>query len=172
MDALLLIDFPKDFLMKDGRMPINPERAEHLITVANELINHFKKNGRIVVFVGNEFSKTDFIPNLLRRGAALKGSDDAELDPRINKENSPYFTKSESDAFSNPDLDTYLKRHGVSRVYMGGVNSEGCIRATAVGAMKKGYQVPLIADAVSSNWRFKRNFALWYLCKHGGNPCS
>jgi nicotinamidase-related amidase len=167
MDALLLIDFQKDFLAKDGRMLIGPERAERLITVANRLIDYFKKNGSVPVFIGSEFSRTDIPGNLFRRFAALKRSDGAQLDQRINKEGCPYFPKSKSDAFSNPDLAAHLKKHRASRVYVIGVYTEGCIRATSIGARKKGYQVVLVADAVSSNRRFKHEWALSYLRKRG-----
>lgn len=167
MHALLLIDFQKDFFGADGRMSLSPKRAEHLIVVANKLINLFQKDGSLVIFIGNEFSKTDFIGNLFRMSAALKGSDGAKLDPRIHSKGHPYFPKSKSDAFSNPDLDAYLNKYGVSTIYMCGVYSEGCIRATAVSAKKKGYQVFLVVDAVSSNKKFKHDWALSYLSKRG-----
>jgi nicotinamidase-related amidase len=167
MEALLLIDLQKDFLAEDGRMPIGPERAERLIMVANRLIDSFKKNGGVPIFIGSEFSKKDVIGNFFRRFAALKGSDGAQLDQRLHKEGCPYFPKSKSDAFSNPNLDAHLKKHGASRLYVSGVYSEGCIRATAIGARKRGYQVVLVADAISSNSRFKHDWALSYLRKRG-----
>lgn len=167
MYALLLIDFQKDFFVADGRMSLGSEQAEHLIVVANRLINLFHNNGSVVIFIGSEFKRTDFVGNLFRRFSALKGSDGAYLDPRINSKGCPYFPKSKSDAFSNPDLDAYLKKRRVSSIYVCGVYSEGCIRATAVGARKKGYQVSLIVDAVLSNRRFKHNWALSYLSKRG-----
>jgi nicotinamidase-related amidase len=165
--ALLLIDFQKDFFAADGRMSLTSEQAEYLIVVANRLIDLFHNNRGVVIFIGSEFNKTDFVGNLFRRFSALKGSDGAHLDPRINSKGCPYFPKSKSDAFSNPDLDAYLKKHRVTSIYMCGVYSEGCIRATAVGARKKGYQVSLIVDAVLSNRRFKHNWALSYLSKRG-----
>jgi nicotinamidase-related amidase len=165
--ALLLIDIQKDFFAADGRMPLNSKQAEHLIVVANRLINLFHNDGGVVIFIGSEFKKTDFVGNLFRRFSALKGSDGAHLDPRINSKGCPYFPKSKSDAFSNPDLNAYLKKRRVSSIYVCGVYSEGCIRATAVGAIKKGYQVSLVADAVLSNRRFKHDWALSYLSKRG-----
>ncbi len=167
MDALLLIDFQKDFFAADGRMSLGSEQAEHLIVVADRLINYFQKNKGVVIFIGNEFNKADFVGNLFRRFAALKGSDGAQLDSRINSEGYPYFPKAKADAFSNPDLDTYLKKHAVSNIYLCGVYSEGCIRATALGAKKRGYQVSLVVDAVLSNRRFKHDWALSYLSNRG-----
>jgi nicotinamidase-related amidase len=51
-------------------------------------------------------------------------------------------------SFSNPNMDAHLKKHGASRLYVSGVYSEGCIRATAIGARKKGYHVVLVAHEV------------------------
>ena len=118
MYALLLIDFQKDFFAADGRMSLGSEQAEHLIVVANRLINLFHNNRGVVIFIGSEFNKTDFVGNLFRRFSALKGSDGAHLDPRINSKGCPYFPKSKSDAFSNPDLDAYLKKHRVTSIYI------------------------------------------------------
>ncbi len=148
-------------------MPLSSEQAERLIAIANKLIDYLKETGGKAIFIGNEFSKTDFMGNLFRRFSALKGSDGAQLDPRIYRDGCPYFPKSKSDAFSNPDLDTYLKKLGVGRIYVSGVYSEGCVRATAFGAKKRGYEVFLIADAVASNRRFKHQWALSYLLRHG-----
>ena len=96
MHALLLIDFQKDFFAAGGRMSLGSKQGDHLIVVANRLINYFQKNRGVVIFIGNEFSKTDFVGNLFRRFAALKGSDGAQLYPQINSEGYPYFPKSKS----------------------------------------------------------------------------
>ena len=167
MYALLLIDFQRDFLAAEGRMSLGAKQAENLIVLANGLINYFENHKYLVIFIGNEFGKTDFVGNLFRRFAAIKGSNGSQLDPRIKGEGYPYFPKSKSDAFSNPNLDIYLKKHGVGTIYLCGVYTEGCIRATAISAKKKGYQVSLLVDAVSSNRKFKHDWALRYLSKRG-----
>lgn len=153
--ALLLLDLQKDFLYADGRLPIPTAKADKLILVANHLIRHFQQRSNPVVLIGNEFSKTDWIGNWFRNKATVKSSDGTQLDPRLERESCPYFPKSKGDAFSNPDLDAYLRQQQTGSLCIGGVYTEGCIRATAVGAIARGYRVYLVTNAVASNSEWK-----------------
>jgi nicotinamidase-related amidase len=58
---------------------------------------------------------------------------------------------------SNP----FLRTNGVKDLYVLGVFAEGCVRSTAVDAVKRGYTVHVVADAVAGNAAWKKAFALW-----------
>jgi nicotinamidase/pyrazinamidase len=47
-------------------------------------------------------------------------------------------------------LNEYLKEHGVKELYLAGVALEYCVLATALDAIKLGYNVTVIQDAVAS----------------------
>lgn len=58
--------------------------------------------------------------------------------------------KTQGDAFEGTGLDALLKGRSVDTVYVTGLVSEGCVRATCLGALKRGYHVVLVSDAHSS----------------------
>lgn len=58
--------------------------------------------------------------------------------------------KTHGDAFEGTKLDQLLAQRSVGTVYVTGLVTEGCVRATSLGAVKRGYQVVLVSDAHSS----------------------
>jgi nicotinamidase-related amidase len=55
--------------------------------------------------------------------------------------------KSFNSAFEDTDLLDILDRQGVSRVFLAGAATNWCIRATAYGALDRGFDVTLLSDA-------------------------
>ncbi len=58
--ALLLVDFQRDFLADDGRMPISRNQVEPLIIHANLAISAAREQGVHIVAIGNEFPPDDW----------------------------------------------------------------------------------------------------------------
>jgi nicotinamidase/pyrazinamidase len=50
--------------------------------------------------------------------------------------------------FEGTELDAELRRRGVRRLFVCGVATEYCVKATALDGVRLGYQVLLLADAV------------------------
>lgn len=57
--------------------------------------------------------------------------------------------KSYASAFYGTPLPTWLVNLGVDTLLMTGVSTSGCVRATAVDAVTRGYRVAVVADAVA-----------------------
>lgn len=55
----------------------------------------------------------------------------------------------------------------MKKIYVLGVFAEGCVRASVVEAVKLGYTVNVIADAVATNATWKKAFALWAMARAG-----
>jgi nicotinamidase-related amidase len=55
--------------------------------------------------------------------------------------------KSFNSAFEQTDLDVVLDREGVSHLVVAGAETNWCIRATAYGAVERGYDLTLVGDA-------------------------
>lgn len=51
-------------------------------------------------------------------------------------------------AFDNTHLAALLRRAGVRRVFIGGLCTDDCIRATALDALREGFEVVLLEDAI------------------------
>jgi nicotinamidase-related amidase len=158
--ALLLIDFQRDFLDDNGRMPIARNQVEPLIAETNQAIAAARAKGIEVLGIGNEFSPRDWFMNTLRRNAALAGSDGAAWDDRIPLDGAPYFTKTQGDAFSNEQLKQHLRDLGTEEVILTGLQSKACVMATARGAIKEGLRVRILERAVADTSDGARERAL------------
>ncbi|MBV9990936.1 MAG: cysteine hydrolase [Alphaproteobacteria bacterium] len=58
--------------------------------------------------------------------------------------------KNHGSAFNRTDLDAKLKRAGVDRLVICGMQSEYCVDAAVRGAVERGYRVILVADGHST----------------------
>jgi len=162
--ALLLIDFQRDFLCDDGRMPVDADQREPVVAAANRAAA--KAHGDAVIAIGNEFRRGDWT-NLFRRFAALAGSEGARWDERVAIDGAPYFAKWRGSAFCNPDLAVYLRGLGVEEIALAGVYAGGCVSATARDALARGFRVTVLSDAVADRNGAARARALKRL-KHAG----
>jgi nicotinamidase-related amidase len=60
------------------------------------------------------------------------------------------FEKNTYDAFSNPDLDQYLKKRKIKTLIITGVFGDGCVNATISSAFSKGYNLILLKDLIET----------------------
>jgi len=165
--ALLALDLQRDFLQPDGRMTVGAN-ANKIIDAANLMLKHAEGAGWDIVFIRNEFPKSDWIGNFFRKGASIVGSTGAEMDPRILRpKNCSFFSKSQSDAFSNPALMAHLKDEKIQNIVILGVMAEGCVRATVQKARHSGFSVTAVSDGIASSRDFLKRFGLKSMRKAG-----
>ena len=157
--ALLVIDMQVDFLSDTGRLPVDRARVDELIARVNRAIEECRRRGLLVVHIANEFPRRS-IANMFRKFAAIEGSAGAALDNRVRREGTRYLAKRHDDAFTNPELPALLEREGIRTVLVAGVFADGCVRATARGAIAHGYRAVVLADCVASRSDRSTNRAL------------
>ena len=172
MDALLLVDLQIDFLADDGRLPVGAANAERVISVANRMAALFAERQWPVIMIANQFRRSDTIGNLFRRYAALEGTEGAHIDPRVLVRDARSFSKAKSSAFTNPDLAAHLKSSPIDRLVICGVYTEGCVRATAIDALRTGLQTVVISDGVASRRTAPHKWALTQMRKRGARVVS
>jgi nicotinamidase-related amidase len=80
--------------------------------------------------------------NILRGGEAWAIV--PELDPHASE---ALVEKSYADAFEETTLESVLAGHGAGRLFIAGAQTDECIRATLHGAIVRGYDAILVADA-------------------------
>jgi nicotinamidase-related amidase len=167
--AVLLVDLQRDFLDRGaGRMPVDASGGQAVLRVANDVLAKRSLADALPILVVNQFPASARIANFFRKSAAIAGSAGAELDERLQRSGSEnLITKASPSAFSNPELEALLRAQGVKDLYVLGVFAEGCVRATAVDAVQRGYRVHVIEDAVASNAAWKKAFALWAMARAG-----
>ena len=167
--AVLLLDLQKDFLDgESGRMPVDRAGADAVLTVANDILAKRVLADALPILVVNRFPASAHVANFFRKGAAVIGSEGAEFDARLDNLNAvQVITKSSSSAFSNPELDILLLKHDVQELYVLGVFAEACVRATVIDAIKLGFTVHVLADAVASNSTWKKQVGIWAMKRAG-----
>jgi nicotinamidase-related amidase len=59
----------------------------------------------------------------------------------------PVVQKAYADAFDETELEAVLAARGIGRLFVAGAQTDECIRATLHGAIVRGYDATLVADA-------------------------
>ena len=127
MEALLVVDIQPE--------TVQPRKAESFIGLRNEIIGSFAPEH--VVYIAN-----------LRPFARLSEGNSFADGLDVVSEN--IFFKRMPDAFTNKGLHEWLGEIGADSVRIIGIDGNWCIKATALGALKHGFRVTVIEDAVAS----------------------
>ncbi|HQU45360.1 MAG TPA: bifunctional nicotinamidase/pyrazinamidase [Pirellulales bacterium] len=169
-NALLLVDLQNDFL-PGGALPV-PE-GEAVLPVANRLQADFglviatqdwhppnhvsfaaghpgKRVGDLLEVDGIEQRLWPVHCVQNTRGAALADALDTRRIAHIVQKGSDPSVDSYSGFFDlrgrATDLADYLRRHGVQGIYLLGLATDYCVKATALDARRLGLRVTLVAD--------------------------
>ncbi|MEW6517570.1 MAG: cysteine hydrolase [candidate division FCPU426 bacterium] len=119
------------------------------IQAVNAAIDKAQARQIPVIYIRQE--TIDPIANFLTGGKFLKaGTPPTALDPRVKAVPGPTYIKHVMDAFSNPELDAYLRSLNVNHLYMTGLDASQCVDRTIKGALQRGYTVTALADALLS----------------------
>jgi nicotinamidase-related amidase len=123
------------------------QSAEEVIQQAAILADAFRRHDLPVVLVnvdGGAPGRTE----QPRRGERPAGW--AELVPELHQQPSDHtVTKRTWGAFTNTDLDEYLKGRGVSQVVIVGIATSAGVESTARQAHEHGFNVTLAVDAMT-----------------------
>lgn len=149
-------------------MPVDSDAAQKVLDIANAILGRRALACAVPVMVVNEFSAFARIANFFRNGATISGSPGAEIDPRVcNAGQAKLISKSRPSAFANPRLEVFLRTSGVKELFVMGAFAEGRVRATVLDALRHGYKVNVICDAVATNRTWKKRFAVWAIKRAG-----
>ncbi|MFR9775054.1 isochorismatase family protein [Micromonospora sp. MS34] len=77
-----------------------------------------------------------------------QGSDQWRYVPElVRRDAEPLVHKAYGDSFEDTDLEQVLAERGVGRLVVAGAQTDACIRSTLHGALTRGYDTMLVADA-------------------------
>ncbi|MEU6577737.1 cysteine hydrolase family protein [Streptomyces sp. NPDC046805] len=77
-----------------------------------------------------------------------RGSESWEFVPELERRDAePLVHKNYGDSFEDTDLESVLAARGVGRVVVTGAQTDACVRSTLHGALVRGYDATLVADA-------------------------
>ena len=152
-EALIVVDMQRDF-MPGGALPV-PD-GDKIIPRCNEYIREFRKRGALIVatrdwhpqnHVSFKEQGGPWPAHCVQNTPGAEFVVDLPADAVIiSKATEP--DKEAYSGFEGTDLAEILRRNGVGRVYVCGVATEYCVKATALDAVKHGFETYLLSDAV------------------------
>lgn len=163
--ALIVVDVQNDFC-PGGALAV--AGGDAVVPVLNQWIEAFRRSGRPVVYT-QDWHPADHLSFKERGGIwpvhCVQGTRGADFHPQLtvdghvfrkaflpDKEGYSGFEGrlaqpgDDAGAPAGPDLASWLKAHGVRKVYVGGLATDYCVRATVLDALAHGFETVLIQD--------------------------
>jgi nicotinamidase-related amidase len=148
--VLVVIDMLHDFL--DSWEAV---RRQKLVSSINELVGGMRNLGHPVVWVRQEFEPDlrDAFREMKVKGIriTIKGTEGCEIVPELAMAPSDVvIIKKRYSAFYGTNLDETLAQLRPDAIILAGINTHACIRATAIDAYQRDWNVILALDCVDS----------------------
>ena len=149
--ALLVIDVQEDFTGTTAKPPFPYPESEQLIETVNRITEAAYRENIPIIYIRQEMDgfPGEMLSNLIAGGIAIKGNPGTQIDKRVSVISDHIFPKHRSDAFSNPKFEAFLIKNQVNELILIGLDADGCVHATARGALNRGYTVSVVTDAVA-----------------------
>lgn len=154
-DALVLVDVQNDFL-PGGSLAV-PD-GDAVIPVLNRWIRRFLDAG-LPIFATRDWHPANHCSFVDQGGPwpphCVMGTPGAEFSreldlppdvPVISKAMRP--DKEAYSDFEDTDFAVQLRGLGVKRLFVGGIATDYCVRATVLGALEQGFEAVLLVDGV------------------------
>jgi nicotinamidase-related amidase len=152
-DALVIVDVQHDFL-PGGALGV--AEGERIFDPIDELAPRFAR-----VYATRDWHPADHSSYAQHGGPwpvhCVAESHGAAFDPRLNLENVDVVVDKGTDrltdgysGFAATSLESDLREHGVKRVFVCGLATDYCVKATALDAKAAGFDVVVIEDAAAA----------------------
>jgi len=153
----VVVDIQNDFCAENGALPVPGCRS--IIENVNKYIEMFVRAKRAVV-ASRDWHPPNHISFKVRGGPwpphCVQGSAGADFYPGLKLPDKAIIISKGTDpdaeaysAFDKTELHYILSKLGVRRVFVCGVATEYCVRATVKDALELGYEVILLGDAIA-----------------------
>lgn len=156
--VLLIVDVQNDFC-PGGALAV--PRGDEVVEPLNKMIDYAEKNGWLVV------ASRDWHPPVTKHFKIYGGiwpvhcvlnTEGARFHPRLKLSNAVVVSKAmkpDEDGYSAFDgrtdsgwkLTAFLGVYGGSEIYVGGLATDYCVKASALDAVKNGFKTYLLTDA-------------------------
>ena len=153
--ALIIVDIQKDFLPK-GALPV--PRGDKVIEPLNKYIDTFLKCKQ-PIFATRDWHPENHISfkkyggtwpsHCIQNTIGAEFSDELRLPSKTIVINKGYMQDRDAySGFQETYLDLELRRRNIKRVFIGGLATDYCVKATVLDALKLGYETILLLDAI------------------------
>jgi nicotinamidase-related amidase len=141
--ALVVIDLQKGVVALPTAQPV-----EAVVANTRELADAFRAHGLPVVLVNVAGAPSGRTERSMPAGARPEGWD--VLIPELGQQPTDHLvTKRTRGAFTNTDLEQYLRDNGVTQIVLTGVATSAGVESTARHAHELGFNVTLATDAMT-----------------------
>jgi nicotinamidase/pyrazinamidase len=145
--ALIVIDIQEDYTGPQAKKRYRD--GDRIIAASNALVEQAHQKGMPVIYIQNVINNL-FI-GFLAGGVNAPSAPGTATDRRLLQvPGAGTFTKNRADAFSNPELDAFLRRNQVNKVLLTGLDAAYCVNATTKGALNRGYKVTLFPEGIAT----------------------
>jgi len=152
--ALIIVDVQKDFC-PGGALPVS--YGDRVVPIFNTYINRFLRVGAPMVAT-RDWHPSNHISFQDRGGSwpphCVQGSEGAKFHPELKLSNDMKIVSKGVDPkreqysdFQGTGLADLLKEKGVETVYIGGLATDYCVKATVLDALEIGFKTILLMDA-------------------------
>ena len=162
--AIILVDDANDFLSEKGKLNGAVKGvvdSNNVLGNINDLRKRARAKGIVVIHVPLQFSADyremgddpyGIFSVVKESGAFQRGSWGAEVAEDLEIQDSDIVVdgKSTTCAFATTDLDSVLKKHGITTLALGGLLTNICIESTMRTAYDKGYEVYTLTDCAAT----------------------
>ncbi len=149
MKALLIVDVQNDFC-PGGALPV-PE-GDAVVPVINRLMDSFP-----LVLASKDWHPRSTVHFQKWPPHCIQGTQGAEFHPQLRTDKIHHVllkgTSDRDDGYSafeatNISLADFLREHGVTELYITGLATDYCVRATTLDALREGFRTYVVTDAV------------------------
>jgi nicotinamidase/pyrazinamidase len=154
-DALIVVDVQRDFL-PGGALPV--PGGDAVVEPLNICIDAFR-HARLPILYTRDWHPANHCSFRAQGGAwpahCVAGTPGADFAPGLNAPGEAEIvskaTTAEREAYSGfegTDLGQRLRRLGVRRLFVAGLATDYCVRATVLDALREGFDVVALTDAM------------------------
>jgi maleamate amidohydrolase len=149
--GILVIDFQIGFT-DPSKSPLASDFSSEVVQTAR-ILKKARDKKIPIFFVGVGYNNIREGGIFIRKIPSLQqfmiGSPLVELDPRLERRpDEPFLIKKYASAFAGTSLASLLASEGVDTLFVTGVTTSGCVRASVVDAIQYGFAPFVVSDAV------------------------
>jgi nicotinamidase/pyrazinamidase len=149
-DALIIIDVQNDFC-PGGQLAVS--EGDKVVPVINSLIPKF-----VSIFTTQDWHPANHFSFKTHGGAwpphCIANTEGAQLHPDLRAESATHILKGTVisleaySAFQGTSFKRNLKKAGIKRLFITGLATDYCVRATTLDALEDGFEVFVVSDSV------------------------
>lgn len=176
--ALLIIDMQRDFLESGGfgeALGNDISQLQQIVPTVKQILDTFRDRGLSIFHTleGHQSDLSDCPPSKLKRGKSqlkigdlgkmgrilVLGEHGNDIIPELRPlHDEIVIPKPGKGAFYQTNLDSWLRKKGITHLIFTGVTTEVCVQTTMREANDRGYECLLVEDATASYFpQFKQS---------------